>query len=141
MSRPIALAAIKLTTRSNFAACSTGISAGLVPPRDFVEILSDASVQSRVVWAIGHQATRLEVFSRDVDRRKPRTYGHRIGALDVCEYERIGNDVKGIGHARERFKGRRDVLRSLLGRGLKSSLTPIQVAVLLSQCRQVPKGW
>ena len=27
------------------------------------------------------------------------------------------------------------------GRGLKSSLTPIQVAVLLSQCRQVPKGW
>ena len=27
------------------------------------------------------------------------------------------------------------------GRDLKSSLTSIQVAVLLSQCRQVPKGW
>src|SRR5215470_2762428 len=41
--RPIALAVVRLTTRSNFVGCSTGMSAALAPPR----ILSTRSAARR----------------------------------------------------------------------------------------------
>src|SRR5215471_9699747 len=45
-SRPIAFATIRLTTRSNLVGCSTGRSAGFVPPPNLVDQVAGALLKS-----------------------------------------------------------------------------------------------
>src|SRR6516162_9798993 len=85
MVRLSALAVVRLTTSSNFVACSTGISI-------------------RVVRSVGHEPPSSDKVTGTKDRRQPRTQRERENAREVGTHQLINCDVKGIGlHTIERW--------------------------------------
>src|SRR5262249_47720 len=108
MARPSAL---RLMTRSNLLACSTGMSAGLAP-QDFIGEVGGAPIRVRDVWSIGHQAARIDILPNAVHRWQSCSQRQGVDADAAAVCKRVGRDIKRIRAAFGPFEGRPDILGS-----------------------------
>jgi hypothetical protein len=82
----------------------------LRPAQNLVDIVGGAP---KLIWPIcyiGHQTSGFDELPDSVHGRQSRAQRQGVDANAVGDYERVGNDIKGVRAALERLEGRSDIL-------------------------------
>src|SRR5262249_57874171 len=97
ISRPSALAVLRLITISNLVGCSTGTSAAL---ENFIHVGRCAAIQVRIAYSIADQSADIYELAGAIDRRQPILHRKVDDALSICQRDSIYHHDECAGAAR-----------------------------------------